>query len=130
METTTTTTTCVKNIAITFSASRVAVTLIAAVVAVELSVALERAAYAASVSTAEFRLAAVAGHAAAFIGIVSAIIVVITAPASGDTFTVVALEVGRLARVDVGIATSERLVLTLGAIFIAVALPRRRNATT
>ena len=37
-------------------------------------------------------------------------------------------EIGRLASVYIGIGTGVRLVLALGAVFIAVALPRLRNA--
>jgi len=47
---------------------------------------------------------------------------------SGNALAVVALEVGRLARVDVRIAARVRLVLAVGAVLVAVALPRQQNA--
>lgn len=65
-----------------------------------------------------------------FVGIVTAIVVVIAAPSTGDALAVVALEVGGLARMDVRIGARIRLVLTGGAVAVAVALPRQRDATT
>ena len=101
-----------------------------AVVTVEFAVAAERSADAASVAAAEFRFAAVARSAALLVGIVTAVVVVVAAPAARNALAVVALEVGRFAGMDVRIGARIRFVLAGRTVAVAVAFPRQRDAAT
>lgn len=103
---------------------------VALVLAVKLSVTLPRASNATSVLASELALGTVPRFASDLIRVVAAVVVEIAVPPTGNAPIVVTLEVGRIAGVILLIAARRRFILATGAVVIAVALPRQRNAST
>lgn len=82
-----------------------------------------------AVQAAELRFRAVARAAPQLVGTVAAVVVVVAVPPAWYALVVMALEVGWVARVELGLAARRRLVLAVHAVRVAVALPRHRNAS-